>query len=95
MIVVKVRRKGVIVLPKSIREALGIDEGTLLILEVRNREIVLKPLNLWERLWGCAKGLGSTEEAELELDNEELEDASTPSPKRTPHPHLNAGNDNR
>ena len=74
MIVVKVHRKGIIVLPKSVRDALGIGEGTLLRVEVRDREIVLKPLDLWERLWGCAKGLGSAEEAELELDREELVD---------------------
>ncbi len=34
---------------------------------------MLKPLDLWDRVWGCAKGMGSAEEAELELDREEEE----------------------
>jgi len=71
--VVRVYRKGIIVLPKSIREALGIEEGTLLRIRVEDGKIVLEPLDLWERVWGCAKGLGSVEEAEQELDREEEE----------------------
>ncbi|MDT7887645.1 MAG: AbrB/MazE/SpoVT family DNA-binding domain-containing protein [Desulfurococcales archaeon] len=31
--VIKVHRKGIIVLPKSVREALGIEEGSLLMLD--------------------------------------------------------------
>lgn len=33
--------------------------------------IMLKPLDLWGRVWGCGRGKGSAEEAELELDREE------------------------
>lgn len=72
MNVIKVHKKGVIVLPKSIREELGIDEGTLLEVTIEEGKIVLKPLDLWERVWGCGRGGGSAEEAELELDREEL-----------------------
>ena len=72
-LVVKVYKKGIVVLPKSIRDALGIDEGTLLRIRVEDGKIVLEPLDLWERVWGCAKGLGSAEEAEQELDREEEE----------------------
>jgi len=68
---VRVGRKGTIVLPKSVRESLGITEGTLLELEVRGHEIVLRPLDLWDKVWGCCKG--SAEEAEKELDEEENE----------------------
>ncbi len=68
---IRVGRKGTIVLPKSVRESLGIAEGTLLELEVRGREIVLRPLDLWDRVWGCCRG--SAEEAEKELDEEENE----------------------
>ncbi|WP_048061424.1 AbrB/MazE/SpoVT family DNA-binding domain-containing protein [Hyperthermus butylicus] len=66
---VRVGRKGVIVLPKSVREQLHIEEGTLLQVCVRDGEVVLKPLDLWERVWSCCKG--SAEEAERELDEEE------------------------
>ncbi|RLI24617.1 AbrB/MazE/SpoVT family DNA-binding domain-containing protein [Candidatus Bathyarchaeota archaeon] len=38
----KVGRKGYIILPKAIREAVGIDEGDEVIVEIRNG-IVLKP----------------------------------------------------
>ena len=39
----KVGRKGYIILPKAIREAVGIDEGDEVIIEVRDG-IVLKPV---------------------------------------------------
>ncbi len=71
MSVVKVYKKGIIVLPKSIREKAGIEEGVLLKVFVKDGKIVLKPLDLWERVWGCGKGKGTAEEAELELDREE------------------------
>ncbi|BEP17344.1 AbrB/MazE/SpoVT family DNA-binding domain-containing protein [Pyrofollis japonicus] len=68
---VRVGKKGIIVLPKAVREALNIVEGSLLQVEVRDGEVVLRPLDLWERVWGCCKG--SAEEAEKELDEEESE----------------------
>jgi len=67
--VVKVYRKGIVVLPKSVRERAGIREGMLLTIEVRDGEVVLRPLDLWERVWGSGKG--SAEEVERELDEEE------------------------
>jgi AbrB family looped-hinge helix DNA binding protein len=67
--VVRVYRRGVIVLPKSVREKAGIREGMLLTVEVRDGEVVLRPLDLWERVWGSGKG--SAEEIESELDEEE------------------------
>ncbi len=39
---VKVGRKGYIILPKAVREAVGIDEGDELIVEIRDA-IILKP----------------------------------------------------
>ncbi len=68
---VRVGRKGVVVLPKAVREELNIVEGSLLELEVKDHEIILRPLDLWERVWGCCRG--SAEEAENELDEEEAE----------------------
>jgi len=67
--VVKVYRKGIVVLPKSVRERAGIREGMLLTVEVRDGEVVLRPLDLWKRVWGSGKG--SAEEVERELDEEE------------------------
>ncbi|MCC6002717.1 MAG: AbrB/MazE/SpoVT family DNA-binding domain-containing protein [Thermofilum sp.] len=43
----RVRKKGVLILPKSVREAAGIDEGEI-IAEAREGEIVLKPFRLRE-----------------------------------------------
>lgn len=71
MSVVRVHRKGIIALPKSIRERAGIKEGMLLLVEVNDGKLVLSPLDLWERVWGCCSG--SAEEAEEELDREEVE----------------------
>ena len=71
MSVVRVYKKGVIVLPKSIRDKVGVEEGMLLKVFIEDDRIVLKPLDLWNRVWGCGKGMGSAEEAELELDREE------------------------
>jgi AbrB family looped-hinge helix DNA binding protein len=69
--IVKVHKKGVVVIPKSIRDALGIVEGTLLEVRIEDNKIVLKPLNLWDRVWKCCSG--SAEKAEEELDREEEE----------------------
>jgi len=71
VVVVKVYRKGIIVLPKDVREKTGIKEGMLLEVIVRGREVVLRPLDLWDRVWGCSKDRGSVEEVEQELDREE------------------------
>jgi AbrB family looped-hinge helix DNA binding protein len=67
--VIKVYKKGIIALPRNIRERLKIEEGTLLEVYVENGKLVLKPLNLWDRVWKCCRG--STEEAERELDRED------------------------
>lgn len=72
-VVVKVHRKGIIVLPKSVRDALNIVEGTLLELRVDGDTIVLRSLDLWDRVWGGCKGLGDVESFERELDFEEEE----------------------
>jgi len=41
---IRVGRKRTIVIPKAVAEALGIDEGSRLLLEVRDGCIVLKPI---------------------------------------------------
>ncbi len=42
--VLKVRRKGVLILPKVLREQVGIEEGDEMIAEVVGGTIVLRPL---------------------------------------------------
>jgi AbrB family looped-hinge helix DNA binding protein len=69
MSVVKVHKKGIIAIPKGVRERAGIKEGMLLLIEARDGELVLRPLDLWERIWGSSKG--SAEEVERELDEDE------------------------
>ncbi len=67
--VIKVYKRGIIALPRSVRERLKIEEGTLLEVYVESGKLVLKPLDLWDRVWKCCNG--SAEEAERELDREE------------------------
>ena len=43
-VVLKVRRKGILILPKEIREKAGIEEDSEVIVEVKNNSIIIKPL---------------------------------------------------
>jgi len=43
-IVLKIHKKGIIVLPKWMREHIGVNEGDALLAEVRDLKIVLEPL---------------------------------------------------
>ena len=45
-VVTKVGRKGVIVIPKALRELIGIEEKSLVILRVEGDEILIKPLKV-------------------------------------------------
>ncbi len=49
----------------------GVEKGMLLEVTMEKGGIMMKPLDLWGRVWGCSKGKGSVEKAELELDREE------------------------
>ena len=69
--IVVVRKRGVVVIPKSIREALGIGEGDVLRVSVEEGRIILSKESFWEKLFDSAKGLYSPDEAELELDEGE------------------------
>ncbi len=42
--VLKVRKKGVLILPKKLREEVGINEGDEVLVEARKGVIVMKPL---------------------------------------------------
>ena len=43
-VVLKVRRKGILILPKEIREKVGIEEDSEVIVEIKDNSIIIKPL---------------------------------------------------
>ncbi|MGB9726481.1 MAG: AbrB/MazE/SpoVT family DNA-binding domain-containing protein [Fervidicoccaceae archaeon] len=43
-LLIKTRKKGVLILPKVLRESVGLEEGDVLIAEVKDGAIVLRPL---------------------------------------------------
>jgi AbrB family looped-hinge helix DNA binding protein len=51
---VTVSSKGQIAIPKIIRDAMNLSEGTRLTLDVRGQEIVLSKEPAWKRLQGAA-----------------------------------------
>ncbi len=53
---VTVSSKGQIAIPKPVREALNLSEGTKLTLEVRGQEIVLSKKPAWRKLQGAGAG---------------------------------------
>ena len=48
--------KGQIAIPKAVRDALNLSEGTKLTLDVRGQEIVLSKQPSWRKLQGAAAG---------------------------------------
>ena len=72
-----VRKRGVIILPKKIREKLKIKTGDTLKIWVKGEQIILEKTDFWNKLFGCAKGLYDPDEAELELDRGEALEEST------------------
>jgi AbrB family looped-hinge helix DNA binding protein len=76
---VRLSSKGQLVIPKPIREALGLEPGTQLQLEVEEERIVLEPVrpSLVNRLY--AKYADSDLLADLEAEHrQELEDEQAP-----------------
>ena len=69
---VRVGKRGVVVIPKEVREKLGITEGMFLELEIRGDEVVLKARDLWSELRRRGKGLKvDLEEAEREITEDD------------------------
>lgn len=69
--ITKVNKKGIIVIPKGIRDEIGLKEGDAVKITVEGNKIVIEKIDLWDKVWNCCKG--SAEEAEKELDEEEEE----------------------
>jgi len=79
---VRVGRRGVVVIPKRLREKLGIAEGSLLEVRVSGNSIILVAEDLWSKLRARAsrlKGKVDLEEAEAELDEADEEWLKRPS----------------
>ena len=69
---IRVGKRGVIVLPKDIRERLGIEEGMTLELSVKGDALVLRVCDLWSELRERGKKLKvDLEKAEREIDKDE------------------------
>ena len=70
---VTVSSKGQIAIPKQVREALNLSEGSKLSLEVRGQEIVLSKGDAWRQLKGAARDLdldlAAFKKAERELED--------------------------
>ncbi len=69
---VRVGKRGTIVIPKSVRERLGVQEGMTLSLEVDEGKIILHVRDLWSELRERGRRLKvNLEEAEEEIDEAE------------------------
>jgi AbrB family looped-hinge helix DNA binding protein len=69
---VRMGKRGVIVVPKIVRESLGLKESLVLELEVKGDELVLRARDLWAEL--RARGEGPKFEVDMfegELDENE------------------------
>jgi AbrB family looped-hinge helix DNA binding protein len=70
---VTVSSKGQIAIPKQVRDALNLAEGTKLTLEVRGQEIVLFKGAAWRKLRGAAADMGDLMEKFATFRKEERE----------------------
>ena len=71
---IRVGKRGVIVIPKEVREKLGIKEGMVLELSVEKDRIVIKTRDLWSELRERGKRLKvDIDRAEREIDEDEAE----------------------
>jgi AbrB family looped-hinge helix DNA binding protein len=71
---VTVSSKGQIAIPKQVREALNLTEGSRLTLEIRGREIVLSNSAAWKKLQGAGGDL-MKEFADFRAEEREREDS--------------------
>lgn len=77
MAVTALSTKGQIVIPKEIREALGLRPGAKFIVELEGDRVVLRPVKgkVANRLYGRYKGLGLLEDLTREHQGEVGRDA--------------------
>ncbi len=70
--ITRIGKKGVVVIPKEIRERLGLKEGTVVEIKSEGDRIVLVKKDIWEEVMRRGVKVGA-EEAEKELDEVEEE----------------------
>ncbi len=97
MPIVKTLAKGQVVIPKEIRQALGIAPGTKLHVRVEGKEVVLFPLpaDPIRALRGIAKGGPSLTKALLEDRREELKREEKKFARFIRRPGLDPGRERR
>ena len=66
--IVKVTRKGQTTIPAKIREQLGIKEGDELAVEVRDQQVIFKPIHRLEDCAGIFAGHADVVELKKEID---------------------------
>ena len=71
---VTVSSKGQIAIPKQVRKALNLTEGSKLTLEVRGHEIVLSKDPAWKKLRGAGRDI-EKDFLEFRKEERELEDS--------------------
>jgi len=72
LVKIRVGKRGVIVIPKEIREKMGLEEGTILDLRVEGNKIILQVRDLWSELRRRGRKLKfDVDEAEREIDEAE------------------------
>jgi AbrB family looped-hinge helix DNA binding protein len=71
---VTVSSKGQIAIPKQVRDALNLTEGSKLTLEVRGQEIVLSKGDAWKQLQGAGRDIRK-DFLEFRKEERELEDS--------------------
>jgi len=71
---VTVSSKGQIAIPKQVRDALNLTQGSKLTLEVRGQEIVLSKGAAWKKLQGAGRDI-KKEFADFRKEERELEDS--------------------
>ena len=71
---VTVSSKGQIAIPKQVRKALNLTEGSKLTLEVRGQEIVLSKGAAWKKLQGAGRDM-KKDFLEFRKEERELEDS--------------------
>jgi AbrB family looped-hinge helix DNA binding protein len=71
---VTVSSKGQIAIPKHVREALNLMQGSKLRLEIRGREIVLSKSGNWRKLQGSARDMTKSF-ADFRREERKIEDS--------------------
>ncbi len=71
---VKVTRHGQTTIPKEIRKELGIEEGSILLVEAKRGTVVLRPVPRLEDLAGSLSRFGPAEKWKRDLDRSREEE---------------------